>query len=98
MDEIWNIGLFLQIAIINNIKDVCEKIYSSQLQKYKVEEIAETEEITENEEIAEEADDDAEAPEIDVMSGIVGGDEEETPKKPARKTSARKQTERRKAK
>lgn len=41
MDEIWNIGLFLQIAIINNIKEVCEKIYSSQLQKYKVEEIAE---------------------------------------------------------
>ena len=41
MDEIWNIGLFLQIAIINNIKEVCEKIYSSQLQKYKVEEIVE---------------------------------------------------------
>ena len=41
MDEIWNIGLFLQIAIINKIKDVCEKIYSSQLQKYKVEEIVE---------------------------------------------------------
>lgn len=41
MDEIWNIGLFLQIAIINNISDVCEKIYSSQIQKYKVEEIAE---------------------------------------------------------
>jgi len=41
MDEIWNIGLFLQIAIINNIKEVCEKIYNSQLQKYKVEEIAE---------------------------------------------------------
>ena len=41
MDEIWNIGLFLQIAIINNIKDVCEKMYSSQLQKYKVEEIVE---------------------------------------------------------
>ena len=41
MDEIWNIGLFLQIAIVNKIKDVCEKIYSSQLQKYKVEEIVE---------------------------------------------------------
>ena len=41
MDEIWNIGLFLQIAIINNIKEVCEKIYSSQMQKYKVEEIVE---------------------------------------------------------
>lgn len=41
MDEIWNIGLFLQIAIVNNIRDVCEKIYSSQIQKYKVENIAE---------------------------------------------------------
>ena len=41
MDEIWNIGLFLQIAIINGIRDVCEKIYSSQLQKYNVEEIVE---------------------------------------------------------
>ncbi len=41
MDEIWNIGLFLQIAIINNIKEVCEKIYSSHLQKYKVESIVE---------------------------------------------------------
>ncbi len=41
MDEIWNIGLFIQIAIINNIKEVCEKICSSQIQKYKVENIAE---------------------------------------------------------
>ena len=41
MDEIWNIGLFLQLAIINNIKNVCEKIYNAQLQKYKVEEISE---------------------------------------------------------
>lgn len=41
MDEIWNIGLFLQIAIINNISEVCEKIYSSQIQKNKVENIAE---------------------------------------------------------
>ena len=41
MDEIWNIGLFLQLAIINNIKNVCEKIYNAQLQKYKVEEIYE---------------------------------------------------------
>lgn len=41
MDEIWNIGIFLQIAIIESIKDVSEKIYSSQIQKYKVENIAE---------------------------------------------------------
>ena len=41
MDEIWNIGIFLQIAIINNIKNVCEKIYNSQIQKYKAEDIAE---------------------------------------------------------
>lgn len=41
MEEIWNIGLFLQIAIIENIRNVCEKIYSSQTQKYKVENILE---------------------------------------------------------
>lgn len=41
MDEIWNIGIFLQIAIISAIKDVCQKIYSSQIQKYKVENIVE---------------------------------------------------------
>ncbi len=41
MDEIWNIGMFLQIAIIENITDVCSKIYSSQMQKYKAENIAE---------------------------------------------------------
>ena len=41
MDEIWNIGVFLQIAIINNITDVCAKIYSSQMQKLKAENIAE---------------------------------------------------------
>ena len=41
MEEIWNIGLFLQIAIIENIKIVCEKIFSSQIQKYKAENIVE---------------------------------------------------------
>ena len=41
MEEIWNIGLFLQIALIENIRNVCEKIYSSQIQKYKVENIIE---------------------------------------------------------
>lgn len=41
MDEIWNIGIFLQIAIIQNITEICLKIYSSQMQKYRVEQIAE---------------------------------------------------------
>lgn len=41
MDEIWNIGIFLQIAIIENIREICEKIYSAQIQKYKVENIIE---------------------------------------------------------
>lgn len=41
MDEIWNIGIFLQIVMIENIANVCEKIMSSQLQKYKVESIVE---------------------------------------------------------
>ena len=41
MDEIWNIGIFLQIAIIENIREICERIYSSQMQKYKVENIVE---------------------------------------------------------
>ena len=41
MDEIWNIGIFLQIAIIENITEICAKIYSSQIQKYRAESIAE---------------------------------------------------------
>lgn len=41
MEEIWNIGIFLQIAIIETIRNVCEKIYSVQMQKYKVESIIE---------------------------------------------------------
>ena len=41
MEEIWNIGLFLQIAIIENIREICEKIYSSQMQKYRAENIVE---------------------------------------------------------
>lgn len=51
MDEIWNIGIFLQIAIIENIAEICSKIYSSQLQKYKAESIAER--LIENKEKAE---------------------------------------------
>ena len=39
MEEIWNIGIFLQIAIIENIREICEKIYSSQIQKVKAENI-----------------------------------------------------------
>ena len=41
MEEIWNLPIFLNIAIIENIRAVCEKIYLSQTQKYKVEEIVE---------------------------------------------------------
>ena len=41
MDEIWNINIFLRIELIENIRQVCEKIYSSQIQKYKVENIIE---------------------------------------------------------
>ena len=41
MEEIWNIGLFLQIAIIENIREICEKIYSSQIQKIKAEAMVE---------------------------------------------------------
>ena len=41
MDEIWSMKTFLQLALIENIRSVCEKIYSSQAQKYKVENILE---------------------------------------------------------
>lgn len=41
MEEIWNLGTFMQIAIIENIRRVCEKIYASGCQKYKVENIIE---------------------------------------------------------
>ena len=41
MDEIWNIGTFIQIAIIHNISQISEKIASNQAQKYKVESITE---------------------------------------------------------
>lgn len=41
MEEIWNIGMFIQIAIVENIRNICEKIYSAQMQKYKVENILE---------------------------------------------------------
>ena len=41
MEEIWNIGLFLQIAVLEKVREICEKIYSSQMQKYRVENIVE---------------------------------------------------------
>ena len=41
MEEIWNIGLFLEIAIIENIREVCERIYIAQIEKYKAENIVE---------------------------------------------------------
>lgn len=41
MEEIWNIGIFLQIAIIENIREIAEKIYSVQIQKYRAENIVE---------------------------------------------------------
>lgn len=41
MEEIWNIGIFFKISMISHIREICEKIYSSQIQKYKVESIIE---------------------------------------------------------
>ncbi len=41
MDEIWNIGLFIEIAIIENIRQIIEAIFISQREKYKVESIIE---------------------------------------------------------
>lgn len=41
MEEIWSFPIFLQIAIIQNIQEICENIYASQIQKYKVESIIE---------------------------------------------------------
>ena len=41
MDEIWNIGMFLQIAIIENIRQIAETIFVSQMEKFKVESIVE---------------------------------------------------------
>ena len=41
MEELCNIGIFLKISLISNIRELCEKIYSSQIQKYKAESIIE---------------------------------------------------------
>lgn len=51
MEEIWNIGMFLQIAIIENIREIAEKIYSCQIQKYRAESIVER--LVENKEKTE---------------------------------------------
>ena len=39
MEELWTISTFLQIALIEKIRVICEKIYLSQMQKRKVENI-----------------------------------------------------------
>lgn len=41
MEEIWSISLFLNIALIENIRRICEEIYRTQIQKIRVEEIIE---------------------------------------------------------
>ena len=41
MEEIWNIGLFIDIALVEHIRENCEKIYASQIQKIKAENIVE---------------------------------------------------------
>lgn len=41
MEEIWNLWIFLEIALIENIRNICDKIYIAQIQKYKVENIIE---------------------------------------------------------
>ena len=41
MEEIWNIAIFMQIALVEKIREICEKIYFSQMQKYRAENIIE---------------------------------------------------------
>jgi len=41
MEEIWNISVFLNISLIEKIRNVCDKVYFVQIQKYKVESIIE---------------------------------------------------------
>ena len=41
MEEIWNIGMFMQIAIIENIRGICEGIYRAQIQKQRAKQIVE---------------------------------------------------------
>ena len=41
MEEIWNIGIFIQISLIEKIRKICERIFISQMQKYKVQNMIE---------------------------------------------------------
>ena len=41
IEEISNFEIFLKIALVNYIRNICEKIYSSELQRFKVEAIIE---------------------------------------------------------
>ena len=41
MEEIWNISVFLNISLIEKIRNVCDKVFFVQIQKYKVESIIE---------------------------------------------------------
>ena len=41
MEEVWNIGTFLEIAIIENTREICERIYNSQIQKMRAKNIIE---------------------------------------------------------
>ena len=41
MDEIWKIGIFMQIAIIEKIRQIAEVIYVSEIEKFRVESIVE---------------------------------------------------------
>ncbi len=41
MEEIYNIGIFLQICIIEKVRRISEKVFISQMQKYKVDNIVE---------------------------------------------------------
>lgn len=41
MEEIWDINLFFKIALIEKIREICTKIYITQMQKVKVESIIE---------------------------------------------------------
>ena len=41
MEEIWSISVFFYISIIEHIRGVCEKIYFTQIERYKVESLIE---------------------------------------------------------
>jgi hypothetical protein len=39
MQEIWDLGIFLRVAIISHISEMCEKVYLAELQKERVDSI-----------------------------------------------------------